>query len=104
LDWNERLRNVEDILDDPEMRGEAARVRERARDMRIDFKRHSKSPNWELVEQKILRPLIELREQVERELLLRTGDDPLAPIDRDPVPAQFESQVKKYYERLGSGQ
>jgi hypothetical protein len=91
-------------LDDPDMRGEAARVRERARDVRIDYKRHSKTPNWELVENRILKPLIELRDKVERELLLRTGDDPLAPIDRDPVPSQFESQVQKYYERLGSGQ
>jgi hypothetical protein len=97
------LNNVEDILDDPELRGEAARVRERARDMRIEYKRNSKEPNWDLVEKKVLQPLIELREKVEQELLLRTGEDPLAPIDRDPVPSQFETQVQKYYERLGSG-
>ena len=90
-------------MDDPDLRGEAARVRERARDMRIEYKRHSKEPNWDLVEDKVLKPLIELREKVEQELLLRTGEDPLAPIDRDPVPSQFESQVQKYYERLGSG-
>ena len=97
------MNNVEDILDDPELRGEAARVRERARDMRIEYKRNSKEPNWDLVEKKVLQPLIELREKVEQELLLRTGEDPLAPIDRDPVPSQFETQVQKYYERLGSG-
>jgi hypothetical protein len=26
------------------------------------------------------------------------------PIDRDPVPPQFTEGVRRYYERLGSGQ
>jgi hypothetical protein len=26
------------------------------------------------------------------------------PIDRDPVPPQFAEGVRRYYERLGSGQ
>ena len=30
--------------------------------------------------------------------------DALVPIDRDPVPPQFAEGVRRYYERLGSGQ
>ena len=50
LQWSDRLRDVEEMVADPELRGEAARIRERARSMRAEFKRHSADPNWELVE------------------------------------------------------
>ena len=72
--------------------------------MRAEFKRHSKEPNWELVREFIGRPLVELRNAVAEELLRREGNESLVPIDREPVPAQYAEQVRRYYERLGSGE
>lgn len=103
LEWSDRLRDVEEMLDDSELRAEAARIRDRARDIRMEYKRHSKEPNWELVQDQIARPLVQLRDRVAEQLRQREGSDELAPIDRDPVPPQYAEQVQRYYEKLGSG-
>lgn len=103
LEWSDRLRDVEEMLDDPELRAEAARVRDRARGVRMEYRRQSRQPQWELVKDEIARPLMELRDRIAEEVRRRKGDDPLAPIDRDPVPPQFSEQVERYYERLGRG-
>ncbi|HMO93733.1 MAG TPA: hypothetical protein PKD64_16210, partial [Pirellulaceae bacterium] len=89
---------------DSRMRAEATRIREAARDFRQDFKREEKEPNWELVELKVLRPLVQLRTQIADELLRRSAQDQRVPVDRDPVPPQYEEAVRKYYELLGTGQ
>ena len=68
-----------------------------------ESKRHSKEPNWDLVQEFIGRPLVELRNAVNEELLRRESSDKLVPIDREPVPPEFVEQVRRYYERLGSG-
>ena len=102
-DWTDRMRDVEEMVEDPELRSEAARIRDRVRNLRIELKRHSKEPNWELVEKLVAQPLEELRSRVADELRRRKGDDELAPLDRDPVPERFEDRVRRYYERLGSG-
>ena len=34
-EWSDRLREVEEMLDDPELRSEVARIRDRARGMRV---------------------------------------------------------------------
>ena len=104
VDWSDRLRDVEEMLDDPELRAEAARIRDRARGFRAELKRHSKEPSWDLVELQVAKPLAELRDRVAEELLRRTSDDAAIPLDRDPVPSRFTEQVRRYYERLGSGQ
>jgi hypothetical protein len=103
LDWSDRMRDVEEMLGDPELRAETARIRDRARSVRMDLKRHSEVPNWDLVQNEILRPLVELRDRVLDEARRRQGEQDLVPIDRDPVPAEFQEQVRRYYERLGSG-
>ena len=103
LDWTDRMRDVEEMVDDPELRSEAARIRDRVRDMRMELKRHSKPPNWELVEEMVARPLEELRDRVAEEVRRRSGAKELAPLDRDPVPEKFEDRVRPYYERLGAG-
>jgi uncharacterized membrane protein YqjE len=103
-EWSDRLRDVEEMVSDSDLRGQAARIRDRARAMRSEFKRHSKEPNWELVQEFIGRPLVELRNAVNEELLRRESSDKLVPIDREPVPPEFVEQVRRYYERLGSGQ
>jgi hypothetical protein len=102
-EWSDRLRDVEEMVEDPELRAEAARIRERARAVRADFKRHSKEPNWGLVQQQVAGPLFELEQRVAEELLRRTSKKALVPLDRDPVPAQYSEKTRRYYEKLGAG-
>jgi hypothetical protein len=102
-DWSDRLRDVEEMVQDPELRAEAARIRERARAIRADVQRHSAEPNWELVQQQVAGPLFELRDRVAEELLRRTAKKAIVPLDRDPVPPQFSEKTRRYYEQLGSG-
>ena len=102
-DWSDRLRDVEEMLDDPDLRAEVARIRDEARGIRSEYKRHSKEPNWSLVRSLIAQPLVELRDRIREELLRRESDKNLVPIDRDPVPRQYSNAVDRYYQRLGSG-
>ena len=102
-EWSDQLRDVEEMLEDPELRAEAAEIRDRARDMRIEYKRHSQEPNWDLVRMGVLKPLTDLRDRVAEELIRRQAGEALAPIDRDPVPPQFADPVRRYYEELGRG-
>jgi hypothetical protein len=84
------------------MRNLAAQVRDRAKSIRGDFKRHGNKPQFDLVQQQLLQPLMELRVQVTQELAKEQGDT-LVPIDRDPVPEWFTDMVGRYYKQLGSG-
>jgi len=102
-EWSDRLRDVEEMVDDPELRAEAARIRERARSLRAEAQRHSAEPNWELVQVQVAGPLVQLRDRVSEELLRRTSQQAIVPLDRDPVPPQFTEKTRRYYERLGSG-
>ncbi len=98
------MRDVEELVNDQEIRGEVSRIREAAREMRVDYKRHSKEPEWDLVEKLIAVPLGQLRERVREELLRQAAEkNSLVPIDRDPVPSHFQRQLDRYYENLGSG-
>jgi hypothetical protein len=101
--WTDRMRDVEDLLQNPEMRAEAARIRDRVRGAREEFKRHAKMPDWTQLQTLVAEPLRELRTRVAEEVRRRESPDALVPIDRDPVPPQFSEGVRKYYERLGSG-
>jgi len=103
-DWSDRLRDVEEMVADPELRAEASRIREQAREIRKDLKRHSEEPNWDLIKMKVARPLAELQDRVAEEIMRRGSDDALVPLDRDPVPVEYQDAVRKYYERIGSGQ
>jgi len=99
--WSNRLRDVEEMLTEPDMRNEAARVRDRARQMRAEFVRHGTEPQWDLVQENVLTPLVELRRQVSDQLAHTTSNEALVPIDRDPVPQQYTEQVRRYFENLG---
>jgi len=103
-DWAERLGNVEEMLEKPEMRTQVTRIRDRARNFRSEFKRQAKEPQWDLVRLQVLTPLNELREQVNQELLRHESSEALVPIDRDPVPSKFSELVKRYYEKLGKSE
>jgi hypothetical protein len=102
--WSERLGNVEELIDIPELRNEVARIRDRARAMRDEIKRHSKEPQWPLVKAHIATPLAEVRNRVAEELTRRESSDSLVPIDRDPVPNKFSELVRRYYEKLGTSE
>ncbi len=99
--WNERLRDVEELIDSPDLRKAVAEARERARLARRDFRQDLKKPDWTVVELQILKPLVEVRSRVAEELARRESKDSLAPIDRDPVPNRFAESVRRYYEELG---
>jgi hypothetical protein len=102
-EWSDRMRDVEELLDEPELRAEAARIRDRARTAREEFKRHSRLPDWEKLKGLVAEPISELRDRIAEEVRRRQSPDALVPIDRDPVPPQFADGVRRYYERLGSG-
>jgi len=102
--WADRLRDVEEMLDVPELRAEAARIRDRARNVRQDLKRHSREPQWDLVKMEISAPLVELRTRVAEELARRESKEALVPIDRDPVPTRYSELVRRYYEQLGKSE
>jgi hypothetical protein len=92
------------MLDAPDLRHEVAHIRDRARGVRAELKRHSKEPQWPLVRIQIAAPLAEVRNRVSEELARRESSDALVPIDRDPVPTKFSELVRRYYEKLGSSE
>ena len=103
-EWSDRLRDVEELLDMPNLRDQVANVRERARTLRLDYKKHAKPPQWDVVRNEIAQPLAEVRNRINEELAKRESKEALVPIDRDPVPQKFTELVRRYYEKLGSGE
>ena len=89
------------MIEFPDLRHAVASARERARVLRLEAQRAGRKPDWAVVDLEILSPLVEVRRQVREELRRRSSDDPLAPIDRDPVPDRFADLVRQYYEELG---
>jgi len=101
--WTDRLRTVEELLSQPELRNEAAKVLDNARAMRIDQERNDATPQVDHLQMRILNPLVELRDRVAEELAKRDTKNPMVPVDRDPVPPVFRELVKRYYQELGNG-
>jgi hypothetical protein len=99
--WADRLGEVEELVDLPELRTEIAGARDRARAARAEFQRHGKEPQWPLVRLNIIAPLVEVRKRISEELARRQSNDSLVPIDRDPVPPKYAERVRRYYEELG---
>ena len=100
--WVDSLRDVEELVVDPQMKGEVVRIREVAREMRVDYKRHSKEPQWDLVRKLIAEPIGQLREKVQEELLRKSSErSAIVPVDHDPVPSKYQQQQDRYYENLG---
>lgn len=99
--WADRLRDVEDMVDDPAWRSRLTGARERARVMRLEQRRDLKKPDWAVVQLEVLRPLVEVRDALRQEIARRSADTGLAPLDRDPVPDRYSDLVRRYYEELG---
>lgn len=101
--WSDRLRNVSEMLTQPELRNQVEQVIDHARNLRRDYYRDTDVPQVEHLQARIVAPLVELRDKVTEELARREGKNPLAPVDRDPVPEMYRELVQKYYEQLGAG-
>ena len=99
--WADNLRDVEEMIEDPRLRNDVATARERARRIRQDFKRDRQKPDWAVVRLQVMQPLAEVRKKLLEELARRENPEPMAPIDRDPVPTQYSDLVRRYYESLG---
>jgi hypothetical protein len=99
--WADRLRDVQELLGEPGLRTDAARVLDRARALRNEARRHAETPQWSVLETEVVRPLTELRDRVGEELRRVSPDkDKLSPIDRDPVPSRYSELVRRYYKSL----
>jgi len=102
--WSDRLRTVEEIVDAPDLRNAVAAAREHARLLRQDYARSGKRPEWAELDLRIIKPLLDVRNQIADELARRGSKDSLVPIDRDPVPNRYAESVRRYYESLGKDQ
>ncbi len=102
-EWSGRLRNVESMVEQEDLRNELAKVMDDARAMRIEFRRNNAPPLAGSIDQRITMPLVEIRDRLAEELAKLDKENPLAPIDRDPVPREYRELVRRYYEELGSG-
>ena len=100
-EWSDQLRDVEEMLEDPGLRNRVAQVRDRARAIRAEFRRHGTEPQWNLVQSQLLNELQQLQQRISQELLKRESDRAMVPIDREPVPEEFDTLVQRYYELLG---
>ncbi len=99
--WSRSLEEVEDMVFDEELSNRAAQINERARQIRREFKRNGKEPQWDLVRLDVLEPMVELKQLVDEALALRRSEETeLVPVDRDPVPTEFSRWVDRYYQRL----
>jgi len=108
-EWSDRLRDVEEMIADPDLRADAARIRDRAKAIRKDLKRkdlerHSPEPDWKKIKLELAEPLAELQSRVTQEILRRDPKNALVPLNKEPVPTQYENAVRKYFETLGTGQ
>jgi hypothetical protein len=101
--WSDRLAAIEEMLPQDDLRNSVGQVRDDARSMRIDFRRDNQPPEAATINQKITEPLIELRQRLSEEIAKLNRENPVAPIDRDPVPSEFRDLVRRYYEELGAG-
>jgi hypothetical protein len=99
--WSDGLREVEEMVELPSLRNDIASARERARQLRQDYRRTRQKPDWAVVRLQVMQPLVEVRDQIADELARREPRDKLVPIDRDPVPTKYSDLVRRYYEDLG---
>ena len=104
VEWADRLRDVEQAVDSPDLRNQLATVRERVTVLRREFRDTGRIPTREELQTKALDPLTLARDWVAQELSRAQKDRSLVPLDRDPVQDQYSDAVRKYYEKLGSPQ
>ena len=101
--FTDNLRDVEEIVNDPRLRDQAATIRQNVTTLRQDYLRTARPPAWNIVQNTLNRPLTDLRGAIGQELQRRESRQAAIPLDRDAVPPAYQDQVRVYYERLGSG-
>jgi hypothetical protein len=102
--WSDRLRDVQEMLPEQDLRERMARIWDSVRSIRAESKRHGQEPQWDLVQNQVINPLVELRQRVSERLAQLQSDQAMVPIDRDPVPDRFSELVRTYFENLGQGE
>jgi hypothetical protein len=99
----ERLRDVEDLIDDTRLRNQAAGVRDNVRSLRADYRASGQRPTTALLQQQVLVPLTELRTRLAEQLTRIERGDKLVPLDRDPIPSRYTDLVRRYWKSLSEG-
>jgi hypothetical protein len=102
--WSNRLRDVQEMLPQQDLRDQMAQVWDSVRTMRAESKRHGQEPQWDLVQTQVIKPLTELRQRVSERLAQLQSNEAMVPIDRDPVPDRYNEMVRTYFENLGQGE
>ena len=102
--WSDRMRDVEELLDDPELRGEAARIRDRVRGAREEFKRHAKEPDWNQLKTSWPTRSASSASGSPRRSAAASRPTPSCRSIATPSRRSIAEGVRRYYERLGSGQ
>lgn len=102
--WSQQLRDVESVLDSPDLRNQLATVRDRVGAFRAEYRNGRRIPSAETFREQLLMPLAQVQVWVREELAREENTASLVPLDRDPVPANYSELVRKYYEKLGSAQ
>jgi len=106
-EFTDSLRSVEELVNDPQLRAQAATIRQNVTNYRADYVRRGGSsgfaPSWNILQDTLNRPLTDLRTAISQEILRRESAQPTVPLDKDAVPPAYQDQVRAYYERLGSG-
>jgi hypothetical protein len=98
------MRDVEQVLDPPDLRYQLATVRERASALRAQYRQYGHPPDEKIVRKQLLVPMTQVRVWLQEEIARQQDANSLVPLDRDPVPDNYSELVRKYYEKLGSAQ
>jgi hypothetical protein len=104
VNWSDRLRDVEQVLDQPDLRYQLTTVRERASAMRQQFRQTGRAPDENVVREQLVVPMTQVRVWLQQQIARQQNANSLVPLDRDPVPDNYSELVRKYYEKLGSAQ
>jgi hypothetical protein len=104
VDWTDRMRDVEQVVDSAELRNRLAAVRERVAAYRSDFRKRGQKPDADKLRSTVLDPMTEVRTRLQEDLARLANANSLVPLDHDPVPENYADMVRKYYEKLGGGQ
>jgi hypothetical protein len=102
--WADRMREVEQVLDSPDLRNQLAAVRERVGVFRGYYRQDGRGPSGELVRNQVLVPMAQARVWLREQIARLENANSLVPLDRDPVPEKYSDLVRSYYEKLGSGE
>ena len=104
VNFSDQLRDVQSVLDSPDLRNQLATVRDRLGGYRSAYRDRQEIPRPDEVRKELLVPLDQVRVWVQEELARQENSASLVPLDRDPVPENYSAVVRQYYEKLGSAQ